>query len=45
MTIARGRGNSRPSAWSFGPASPGSVANVGAPWDTNRVGRRSMTGS
>src|SRR5437870_3904493 len=39
---ARGFGSSRPSCASNGPAWPGSMANVGEPWETKREGMRSM---
>ena len=41
-STARGRDSARPSAVSFGPARPGSIAKVGAPCETNRLGWRSM---
>src|SRR5687768_5814573 len=42
-STASGRGSSRPSAVSCGPAVPGSSANVGAPWEMKRLGSRLMS--
>jgi hypothetical protein len=39
-STAAGRGSAWPSAVSWGPRRPGSSAKVGAPCETNRVGRR-----
>ena len=41
-STARGRGSARPSAASLGPATPGSIAKVGAPCEMKRLGRRLM---
>src|SRR3546814_7776138 len=44
-TIADRSASVRPSWRRFGPSSPGSIENIGEPWETKRDGARDMEGS